>query len=314
MIDKYIKFSKEVEDALMEGKPIVALESTIISHGMPYPENVQTALNCEQIIKDEGCVPATIAIIQGVICIGLSKDEIDYIGRKGKDVYKTSRRDIPYVLANAMDGATTVASTMFIASVAGINVFATGGIGGVHRGASETFDISADLEELKETNVCVVCAGAKAILDLPKTLEVLETNGVPVIVYKQDFLPAFYSKLSPYKAPIRMDDEKNIATSLILKWELGLKGGCLVCNPIEEEYSKDFDEMNTYIEEAINNMNDLNIVGKDQTPYLLKRITEITTGSSLYSNIQLVYNNCHLASKIAKHYQEIINSEQDENR
>lgn len=304
-INKYLKVSQEVQDALKNNKPVVALESTIISHGMPYPKNMETALECERIIRESGSLPATIAIIKGKLCVGLSKEEIEFLAKGGKDIYKTSRRDIPYVVSNNLSGATTVASTMYIASLVGIKVFATGGIGGVHRGCETSLDISADLDELAMTDVCVVCAGAKAILDLPKTLEYLETKGVPVIGYKTSSLPAFYSKESPFNVPLRIDDFKQISNTLKVKWDLGLHGGVLVCNPIPDAYSKDYDEMNLVIELAIKKMNSLQIIGKDQTPFLLKTITELTSGSSLDSNIKLVYNNCHLASLIALEYSKL---------
>lgn len=302
MLSKYIKISKEVQNALDNNLPIVALESTIISHGMPYPENKETALMCEKIIKDEGAIPATIAIINGQMIVGLSEDEIDYIARCGKDVIKTSRRDLPIIISKGLTGATTVSTTMYIASLAGIKVFATGGIGGVHRGVEETMDISADLEELATTSVCVVCAGAKAILDLPRTLEYLETKGVPVIGYKTDYLPAFYTRTSEYKLNYRLDTPDEIANMLKVKWEIGLSGGVLVTNPIEEKYSLDEKVMNDAINEAIAKMNEEGIKGKETTPYLLKTIVELTKGESLKSNIQLVFNNCRLASNIAKNY------------
>lgn len=300
MFKKYLKISNEVSKALEENKPVVALESTIISHGMPYPQNKETALSCEQIIREQGAVPATIAIINGQMVVGLSEDEIDYIARCGKDVVKTSRRDLPIIISKGLTGATTVSTTMYIASLAGVKVFATGGIGGVHRGVEETMDISADLEELAVTPVCVVCAGAKAILDLPRTLEYLETKGVPVIGYQTDYLPAFYTRTSEYKLNYRLDTPKEISDMLRVKWEIGLGGGVLVTNPIPEEYSLDEKVMNEAIENAIISMNEQGIKGKETTPYLLKTIVELTKGESLKSNIQLVFNNCKLASNIAK--------------
>lgn len=302
MLAKYIRINEEVRKAIDENKPIVALESTIISHGMPYPENKETALSCERIIREEGAVPATIAIIDGVMTVGLTVDEIDYIARLGKDVVKTSRRDLPIIISKGLTGATTVSTTMYIASLAGIKVFATGGIGGVHRGVEETMDISADLEELGVTPVCVVCAGAKAILDLPRTLEYLETKGVPVIGYQTDYLPAFYTRTSEYKLNYRLDTPKEVADMLKVKWAIGLGGGVLVTNPIPEQYSLDQKVMNDAIDKAIKSMNELGIKGKDTTPYLLKTIVEITGGESLKSNINLVFNNCRLASNIAKEY------------
>lgn len=302
MLTKYLKINPVVKKALEENRPVVALESTIISHGMPYPENKETALACERIIKEEGAVPATIAIINGEMIVGLTEEEIDHIARNGKDVIKTSRRDLPLIISQGLTGATTVSTTMYIASLAGIKVFATGGIGGVHRGVEETMDISADLEELAITPVCVVCAGAKAILDLPRTLEYLETKGVPVIGYQTKYLPAFYTRTSDYKVNHTLNTPKEIADMLKVKWEIGLGGGVLVTNPIPEEYSLDVNVMNKAIDDAIKSMNEENIKGKDTTPYLLKKIVEITKGDSLKSNIQLVFNNCKLASNIAKEY------------
>lgn len=305
MITKYLKISEEVQNALKNNVGVVALESTIISHGMPYPQNAETAFKCEQIIRDLGCVPATIAIIKGVLCVGLSKEEIEYIAKEGKNVTKTSRRDIPVLVANKKDGATTVAATMYIASLAGIKVFATGGIGGVHRGAEVSMDISADLDELQTTNVAVVCAGIKAILDLEKTLEYLETKGVPVVGYKTKSLPAFYCKTSPYEVNYRMDEAIDIAKMLKAKWDLGLNGGVLIANPIKDEDSLDEKVMNDAIDNALILMNKEGIKGKDQTPFLLKTIVELTNGKSLESNIKLVFNNCALAANIAKEYSKL---------
>lgn len=295
-----IKINEEIKKALDEGKGVVALESTIISHGMPYPENVKTALACEQIIRDEGCVPATIAIIKGIITVGLTPDEIEFLGKNGKEAYKTSTRDIPYIVSKGLTGATTVSATSKIASMAGIKVFATGGIGGVHRGAQQTFDISADLEELAETNICVVCAGAKSILDLGLTTEYLETKRVDVVGYQTDKLPAFYTRSSEFNVNHRLDTPEEIVKLLNTKWDLNIKGGVLVTNPIPEKYSMDEKVINEAINEAIEKMNALGITGNKTTPYLLATIKDITKGSSLESNIQLVYNNCKLASKIAK--------------
>lgn len=298
-----IRLGKHVEEAIKNNLPIVALESTIISHGMPYPENVETAQKCEEMVRKNGAVPATIAIIKGEAIVGLSSEEIDYIGRKGFEVVKVSRRDLPYVLTKKLDGATTVSATMILAEKAGIQVFATGGIGGVHRKAEITMDISTDLEELANTNVCVVCAGAKAILDLEKTLEYLETKGVLVLGYGTNILPAFYTRTSPYPVNYRVDTPVEIAEVLKNKWDLGLKGGVLVTNPIPEEYSLDEEIMNKAIEEALKEMDALGITGKKVTPYLLGKIKDLTGGESLKSNIQLVLNNCALASLIAKAYQ-----------
>lgn len=298
----YLRINPEILKAIENNEPVVALESTIISHGMPYPQNKETALQCQKIIKDLGVHPATIAIINGEMVVGLTDDEIDYLARTGLDVIKTSRRDIPYIVSQKKTGATTVSATMYIASKAGVKVFATGGIGGVHRGVEDTMDISADLDELGMTDVCVVCAGAKAILDLPRTLEYLETKGVPVIGYQTNSLPAFYTRTSPYKVNYRLDTPKEIADMLKAKWEIGLKGGVLVTNPIKEEDSLDEKVMNDAIDKAIKSMNELGIKGKDTTPYLLKTIVELTGGKSLESNIKLVFNNCALAAEIAKEY------------
>lgn len=297
-----IRYSDEVKSALELNMPVVALESTIISHGMPYPENVKTALTCEKIIRDGGAVPATIAIINGDIVVGLTASEIDYLGKEGKDVYKTSRRDIPYVVSKKLNGATTVSATMIIAKMAGIKFFATGGIGGVHRNGENTMDVSADLDEFAKTEVCVVCAGAKAILDLPRTLEYLETKGVPVIGYQTEWLPAFYTKKSAYKVNFRLDSPEEIANFCHTKWNLQLEGGVLVTNPIPDQYSLDETLMNRAIEEAIKSADQEGISGKAITPYLLAKVKEITKGESLASNIELVYNNCKLATMIAKAY------------
>ncbi len=294
----YIIIGQEVKEALSSNKPVVALESTIISHGMPYPQNVETALKVEEIIRENGAVPATIGIIKGNIIIGLSKEEIDYMGR-GKNIAKVSRRDIPYLVAKELDGATTVASTMIIASMAGIKIFATGGIGGVHRGAEKTMDISADLEELAKTNVAVVCAGAKSILDLGLTLEYLETKGVPVLGYQTDELPAFYTRKSGFGVDYRVDTPDELAMILKFKWNMELSGGAVIVNPIPEEYSMDEELINSVIENAVKEAEELGIKGKATTPFLLAKIKEITEGKSLDANIQLVYNNAKLAAQIA---------------
>ena len=290
-MNKYLEVSKEVQEALAAGKPVVALESTIISHGMPYPQNVETALNVERIIRENGAVPATIAIIGGKLKAGLSAEEIEYLGKKGQAVTKASRRDLPVLVARGDDGATTVATTMIIAAMAGIKVFATGGIGGVHRGAEVTMDISADLEELAQTPVLVVCAGAKSILDLGLTLEYLETKGVPVIGYGTDELPAFYTRQSGFGVDYRLDTPDEVAAAFRAKLDMGLKGGMLVTNPIPEEYSMDPAVINKAIDEAVAEANALGIKGKQTTPFLLAKIKDITGGDSLASNIRLVYNN-----------------------
>ncbi|QDY31952.1 pseudouridine-5'-phosphate glycosidase [Clostridium sporogenes] len=299
MLEKYLEISKEVSEALKENKPVVALESTIISHGMPYPKNAETALNVEKIIRDKGAIPATIAILNGKLKVGLTKDEIEYLGKKGKEVVKTSRRDIPFILAKKLDGATTVASTIIVANLAGIKVFGTGGIGGVHRGAQESFDISADLQELANTNVAVVCAGAKSILDIGLTLEYLETQGVPVVGFGTEELPAFYTRKSGFKVDYRVDTAKELAEALKAKWDLGLKGGMVVGNPIPEEYQMDYDTITKAINDAVKEAEEKGIKGKESTPFLLAKVKDITKGKSLEANIQLVYNNVAVASDLA---------------
>ena len=300
-MNQYVVTSQEVKEALETGKPVVALESTIISHGMPYPKNVETALEVERIIRENGAVPATIGIIGGVLKAGLTEDEIDYMG-KTSGVAKVSRRDIPYIVAEKLDGATTVASTMIIAEMAGIRIFATGGIGGVHRGAETTMDVSADLEELAGTDVAVVCAGAKSILDIGLTLEYLETKGVPVYGYGTDELPAFYTRKSGFKVDYRIDEPKEMAKVLKMKWNLGLKGGALIVNPIPEAYSMDEELIAKVIDDAISEAKTKGIKGKETTPFLLAKIKEITGGDSLESNIQLVYNNAKVAALVAVEY------------
>lgn len=298
-MNQYLDIAPEVAKALAEKKPVVALESTIISHGMPYPQNVETALKVEQVIRENGAVPATIAIIGGRLKAGLSREEIEYLGKTGYDVPKVSRRDLPVIVAKKMDGATTVATTMIVASLAGIKIFATGGIGGVHRGAETTMDISADLEELSMTPVMVICAGAKSILDLGLTLEYLETKGVPVIGYGTEELPAFYTRKSGFGVDYRLDTPLELATAFHVKQEVGLIGGMLVTNPIPEEFSMDPDVINKAIDEAVAESRKQGVHGKDTTPFLLAKIKEITGGDSLDSNIQLVFNNAKLAAKTA---------------
>jgi len=298
-MNQALDIRKEVQDALQEGRAVVALESTIISHGMPYPENVKTAMMCEEIVRSEGAIPATIAILNGKLKVGLSPEEIDFLGREGHKITKTSRRDIAYNVVNNINGATTVSATMFIAALAKIDVLATGGIGGVHRHAETTMDISADLEELAQTNVTVVSAGAKSILDIGLTLEYLETKGVPVIGYQTDILPAFFSRESDFNVNFRIDTPIEIAKMIQMKKQLGLHGGMLVANPIPVEYSMDKDVINQAIDEAIIEMDKRGIKGKEATPYLLGKVVELTKGNSLKSNIQLVYNNCKVASKIS---------------
>lgn len=299
MLNKYLDIKEEVALAIEENRPVVALESTIISHGMPYPQNVETALKVENIIRENGAIPATIAILNGKLKVGLSREEIEYLGKKGEDVTKTSRRDIPFMISGKEDGATTVAGTMIIANLAGIKVFATGGIGGVHRGAQESFDISADLEELSNTDVAVVCAGAKSILDIGLTLEYLETSGVPVIGFDTDELPAFYTRKSGFGVDYNMDSPKEIASVLKSKWDLNLHGGVVIANPIPKEYEMDYDTINNAIKAALQEADDNNIKGKDITPFLLSKVKDITGGDSLASNIELVYNNAKIASQIA---------------
>ena len=299
-MNRYLDLSPEVSEALENKKPIVALESTIISHGMPYPKNVQTAVAVENTIRENGAVPATIAIIRGRLKVGLTPDELEYFGKRGMAINKTSRRDIPVIVSKGEDGATTVAATMMIAAMAGIQVFATGGIGGVHRGAETTMDISADLDEFVKTPVLVVCAGAKAILDLNLTMEYLETKGIPVFCYRTDELPAFYTRQSGIKAPFRADSPEELAGIWNTKNELGIQGGFIVANPIPEEFSMDPKRINAAIDEAINEMNKLGIHGKETTPYLLDKVQKLTGGDSLESNIRLVLNNAALAAKIAK--------------
>ncbi|MEH7356886.1 pseudouridine-5'-phosphate glycosidase [Neobacillus drentensis] len=295
---QYITLSEEVRVAKEQGKPIVALESTIISHGMPYPQNVKTAREVEQIIRDNGAVPATIAIVDGKIKIGLSDEELEMFG-KSTDVAKASRRDLAYLIATKKLGATTVAATMICAEAAGINLFVTGGIGGAHRGAETTMDISADLEELGQTNVAVICAGAKSILDLGLTMEYLETKGVPVIGYQTDLLPAFYTRNSEYPVNFRADDVETIASSLKVKWDLNLKGGAVIANPIPEEYAMDEKVINGVIEAALKEAEERHISGKEVTPFLLGKVKELTEGKSLDANIALVKNNAVVGAKIA---------------
>ena len=298
-MNQHLDISPEVKAALEAGKPVVALESTIISHGMPYPKNVETALLVEQTLRDNGAVPATIAVIGGRLKAGLSREEIEYLGKTGRGVAKASRRDLPALVAWEADGATTVATTMIIAHMAGIQVFATGGIGGVHRGAETTMDISADLEELAQTPVMVVCAGAKSILDLGLTLEYLETKGVPVIGYGTDELPAFYTRQSGFGVDYRVDSPAELAGLFRAQRELGYKGGLLVTNPIPEQYAMDKAVIDAAIEQALAESRAQGIKGKETTPFLLARVVELTGGESLESNIQLVLNNARVAAQTA---------------
>ena len=297
---EYLELSAAVKAALKAGEPVVALESTIISHGMPYPQNVETALRVEETVRQAGAVPATIAVLGGKLKAGLTHDEIEYLGKKGPAVTKASRRDLPVLVARGADGACTVATTMIIAHLAGIRVFATGGIGGVHRGAETTMDISADLEELGRTPVMVICAGAKAILDLGLTLEYLETKGVPVIGYGTEELPAFYTRTSGFKVDYRLDTPEELAASFRAQQKMGLGGGMLVTNPIPKEYSMDPIRINAAIDEAVADSKRLGIHGKETTPYLLARVKELTGGDSLDANIHLVLNNARLAAQTAR--------------
>ena len=298
-LNKYLDVAPEVAEAVAAGKPVVALESTIISHGMPYPQNVETALKVESIIRENGAVPATIAILGGRLKAGLTPEEIEYLGKKGHEVTKASRRDLAVLVSRGEDGATTVTTTMMIAHMAGIQVFATGGIGGVHRGAETTMDISADLEELSQTQVMVVCAGAKSILDLGLTLEYLETHGVPVIGYGTKELPAFYTRKSGFSVDYELDTPAELAAAFRASLDMGLQGGMLVTNPIPEEFSMDPDVINKAIDEAVAEAEAQGIHGKETTPFLLAKVKDITGGDSLDSNIQLVFNNARLAAKTA---------------
>jgi pseudouridylate synthase len=300
-MNPYLNIHPEVVEALLNNKPVVALESTIISHGMPYPENVKMALKVEKIIRNEGAVPATIAILNGIINVGLTKDEIEFLAKE-KDVLKVSKRDFGFVISQKRTGATTVSATMLVAKMAGIKIFATGGIGGVHRGAQETFDISRDLEELANIDVAVICAGAKSILDLGLTLEYLETKGVEVLGYQTKELPAFYSRESGYDLDYNMSSPEEIAALLHAKWSLGLTGGAVIANPIPKEYSMDSQAIKTVIDQALISAHEQGIKGKDTTPYLLSKVKEMTHGESLTANLELVYNNARLAAQIAKAY------------
>lgn len=299
MTTDYLTLAPEVEAALQDGRPVVALESTIIAHGMPYPKNVETARLVEQTIREAGAVPATCAVLGGRLMAGLNTAQIEQLGKAGPEVPKASRRDIPYLVSRGLNGATTVASTMIIAHKAGIRLFATGGIGGVHRGAGATMDISADLQELAQTPVAVVCAGAKSILDLPLTLEYLETFGVPVLGYQTDEFPAFFTRKSGLGVDYRLETPDEIAHLLHVKWQLGLRGGAVIANPVPEEHQLDFRVMEQAVEEALIAAEKANVKGKAITPFLLARIERITGGDSLAANIALVCNNARLAARIA---------------
>lgn len=297
----YLDIKEEVKHALEQNLPVVALESTIISHGMPYPQNVEMAKKCEEIIRENGAIPATIAIINGRIKVGLTDEDLNLLATS-KNVAKVSRRDLAKVISTKQIGATTVASTMICANMAGIKFFVTGGIGGVHRGYEETLDVSADLDELGRTNVNVICAGAKSILDLPRTLEYLETKGVPVVGYQTDYLPQFFTRESEYKLNLRLDTPTEIAEMIKTKDELELGGGVLITNPIPEEASMDKKYIDGLIDKAINEANEKHIIGKDVTPFLLAKIVEESGGKSLEANIALVYNNAKVGAQIAKAY------------
>jgi pseudouridine-5'-phosphate glycosidase len=299
---EFLDIAPPVAEALRSGGPVVALESTIISHGMPYPRNVETATAVEDIIRAGGATPATIAILNGRLKVGLDAEEIRYLGKQGQAVTKCSRRDLPFVVSRRQDGATTVAATMIIAAMAGIRVFATGGIGGVHRGVEETLDVSADLEELASSNVAVICAGVKSILDIGRTLEYLETKGVPVVGYQTDTLPAFYSRDSGFTVDYRAETAADVAAAMHAKWDMHLDGGMLVGVPIPEQHALARDEIDKVIEAAIAEMKTQSITGKDTTPFLLASIVERTGGRSLDANIQLVFNNAAVATEIAKQF------------
>jgi pseudouridine-5'-phosphate glycosidase len=306
-MNQLLNIHPEISDALSQGLPVVALESTIIAHGMPYPQNIETALEVEQIVRENGAIPATIAILDGKLCVGLNAQQLELLGNT-KDVWKVSLRDMPYVLSQKIPGATTVAATMRIASMVGIHVFVTGGIGGVHRGAEKTMDISADLFEMAQTNVAVVSAGVKSILDIGLTLEYLETSGIPVVTFGQDDFPAFYSRKSGFKSPLRLDSAEEIANLMHVKWQMGLNGSVLIANPIMQVDEVPFEKMEGFIQDCLKEADNQKISGKNITPFLLKRIAEITGGDSLKSNIALVKNNAVLGAKIAFQNKLIINS------
>jgi pseudouridine-5'-phosphate glycosidase len=297
-MNQLLNIHPEISAALNQGLPIVALESTIIAHGMPYPQNIETALEVEKIVRENGAIPATIAILDGKLCVGLNAQQLELLGNT-KDVWKVSLRDMPYVISQKLPGATTVAATMRIASMVGIQVFVTGGIGGVHRGAENTMDISADLFEMAQTNVAVVSAGVKSILDIGLTLEYLETSGIPVVTFGQDDFPAFYSRKSGFKSPLRLDTAGEIANLMNVKWQIGLNGSVLIANPIKQEDEVPYEKMEGFIQDCLKEADIQKISGKNITPFLLKRIAEITGGDSLKSNIALVKNNAVLGAKIA---------------
>ena len=300
MLKKYVEYSDEVKKAMEEGKPVVALESTIISHGMPYPQNIETAKACEEIIRENGAVPATTAIIGGKIKIGLSDEELEFMATS-KDIIKASRRDFAYIVSQGLNGATTVASTIIASRLAGIKIFVTGGLGGVHRHAEVTFDISRDLEELAANDIMIVCAGCKSILDIGLTLEYLETKGVPVFGYQTDYMPAFFARKSEFKVDYNIKNPKEAAEAAKAQWELGLEGGILLTNPIPESDSMDEEKINTAIEKALVEAEEKGIHGKETTPFLLSKVLEVTEGKSLEANIALVKNNARLGAEVAKY-------------
>ncbi|NMW84918.1 pseudouridine-5'-phosphate glycosidase [Peptoniphilus sp. AGMB00490] len=300
MLKKYVEYNDEVKDAMEKGKPIVALESTIISHGMPYPQNIETAKACEKIIREGGAIPATTAIIGGKIKIGLNDEELEFMA-KSKDIIKTSRRDFAYIVSRGLNGATTVASTIIASRLAGIKIFVTGGLGGVHRHAETTFDISRDLDELASNDIMIVCAGCKSILDIGLTLEYLETKGVPVFGYQTDYMPAFFTRKSEFKVDYNIKNPKEAADAANTQWNLGLQGGILLTNPIPEEDSMDEDKINSAIEKALLEAEEKGIHGKETTPFLLSKVLEVTEGKSLEANIALVKNNARLGAEVAKY-------------
>jgi pseudouridylate synthase len=300
-MNSFLEIDAEVKQALANGRPVVALESTIIAHGMPYPKNVETALAVENVVRDNGATPATIAIFNGKCHVGLTNEELEYFG-KAKDVWKVSLRDMPFVISKKLYGATTVAATMRIAAMAGIKIFVTGGIGGVHRGADKSMDISADLTEIAQTSVAVVSAGVKSILDIGLTLEYLETKGIPVVSFGQDEFPAFYSSRSGYKSPLRLDTAKEIAMMLDAKWKLGLAGSVLIANPIPQQYEIAEDEMEVHIQSALTAAASKNILGKEITPFILKYIAEHSHGESLETNIALIKHNAKVGAELAVAY------------
>lgn len=299
---QFLEIHPEVKSALDEGRPVVALESTIISHGMPYPQNIKTALDVESIIWENGATPATIAIFNGKCYVGLTKGQLDYFAKNAKDVWKVSLRDMPYVISKKLYGATTVAATMRIASMAGIKIFVTGGIGGVHRDANETMDISADLTEMEQTSVAIVSSGIKSILDIGSTLEYLETKGIPVVTIGQDEFPSFYSSKSGFRSPLRLDNIDEIAAMINTKWQLGLNGSVLIANPVPANQEISAAEMENHIQQALNSAKEKNISGKDVTPFLLKYIADHTKGESLEANIALIKNNAKVGAELAVAY------------